>query len=125
MSNYINVQTVEASLRRALTEKREAQPENYRVLSLVAYDAFRRNFPALTAGLFNKIIGDMKRIGVVGTTKNGEIFLSDSAWASRQSLCLDKNAHRGGGYAECVLPKGHKDGHQDDQGCMWGTEEKS
>lgn len=37
----------------------------------------------VTSGFFNKVIADMKRTGIIGTTKGGEkVFLSEAAWDS-------------------------------------------
>ena len=43
-------------------------------------------FSGLPTGAFNKIIGDMKKAGIIGTAKGGEVvFLSNAAWELHQA----------------------------------------
>lgn len=41
----------------------------------------------IPVALFNKTIGDLKKVGIIGTCKGGEeVFLSDAAWQLHERL---------------------------------------
>ena len=43
----------------------------------------------IPVAVFNKTIGDMKKVGIIGTAKGGEeVYLSDAAW----ELCISVNS---------------------------------
>jgi hypothetical protein len=76
---------LEDLIRTHLTTVRKQNPTNYMVSTLALYELVA-SWNELPTGHFNKIIGDMKRVGIVGTantTKGGAlVFLSDVAWQS-------------------------------------------
>ncbi len=95
-------QLFEQNLRAYLTAARESNPTVYRVTAFMLFsdlnasraaawvDFYKRNplqrRPAtpdygITATTFNKTIGDLKKVGIIGTCKGGEeVFLSNAAW---------------------------------------------
>jgi hypothetical protein len=81
-------------LERRIQQVLEASPDNKAISVFDLYNRFSGNiqvqhphFPTLvfgvvTSGFLNRVIADMKRAGIVGTTKGGQaVFLSDAAWA--------------------------------------------
>jgi hypothetical protein len=95
MFKFDNTKPLEYNVREYLTYVRRMNPTNFHVQTFQLYtdlsDAVTSALPnqnlyrfrdaGLPVAAFNKTIGDMKKAGIVGTTKNSqEVFLSDIAW---------------------------------------------
>ena len=95
---------LEVNIRRYLTLVRVENPEHYRVLTFSLYTElcnaltdirialkcapFSHYYKdgEIPIALFNKTIGDLKKVGIIGTCKGGEeVFLSDFAWELYQT----------------------------------------
>lgn len=86
-------QSLEQNIRRCLTTIREENPDNYGVPMLLLYSwmanavsdvqfGIYNNKGGLTAAVFNKAVGDLKKVGIVRTAKtSAHVYLSDDAWA--------------------------------------------
>ena len=74
-------QQLEKYIRAFLTIRRANHPNgDYTVTMLVLYTVVEKAFGS-TAAQFNKAVGDMKKAGVIGTARGGEVvFLSNAAW---------------------------------------------
>lgn len=93
--------TLERNIESYLTAVRESNPQEYRITMFMLFTrlncsrtaAFilkqrelgQRELTSPDSGIpvavFNKTIGDMKRVGIIGTCKGGEeVFLSNAAW---------------------------------------------
>jgi CRP-like cAMP-binding protein len=98
--NYteLRTQNLESLIRGYLTGKRLNDPDNYAITMLTLYEYVTTVvlehhraalYLGLPTGIFNKIVGDMKRAGIIGMAKGGDIvFLSNAAW----ELYTKKNA---------------------------------
>jgi hypothetical protein len=76
---------LEKFIRAYLLLYRERHPD-FAVPMLLLYTE-TENQLGTTAAHFNKTISDLKRAGIVGTAKGGEVvFLSDPAWKLQQQL---------------------------------------
>jgi hypothetical protein len=89
---------LEDHIQRYLTAVRVENPEHYRVPVFTLYvelkealirgDGSKVFYPSryfrtweLPVALFNKTIGDLKKVGIIGAAKGGEeVFLSNAAW---------------------------------------------
>src|SRR5260370_37873612 len=94
--------SLEENIQNLLTVIRLNNPKNYRVRTFNLYTDIKNvlrqgeRYPDgtsifqpsryfrtqdLPVAVFNKTIGDLKKVGIIGTTKGGEeLFLSDVAW---------------------------------------------
>lgn len=85
-------QSLEQNIRECLTIVREENPDRYCVPMLLLYSWMANAASGvrwgpyyktgeITAAVFNKAIGDLKKVGIVRTAKNSAgVFLSDDAW---------------------------------------------
>jgi hypothetical protein len=76
---------VEKAIRSLLTKLRAAEHEKREVSMLTLYTLMEKQFAGqtLTVGFFNKIVGDMRRAGIITITKfrtSELVCLSDDAW---------------------------------------------
>jgi hypothetical protein len=56
----------------------------FKLYTLIQRDAKRSGY-SVTAHFFNRVLADMKRVGVIGTAKGGEVaFLSDAAFEQNE-----------------------------------------
>ena len=88
--NELRTQNLESLIRGYLTDKRLQSPDNYAITMLALYEYVTTVvlehqqyalYLGLPTGIFNKIVGDMKRAGIIGMAKGGDIvFLSNAAW---------------------------------------------
>jgi hypothetical protein len=95
--NYNEQRTrdLESTIRTHLTLVRLQNPTDYAIAMLALYEYITNIMPDMTGclnqplplyawvstGVFNKTIGDMKKAGVIGTAKGGDVvFLSNAAW---------------------------------------------
>jgi hypothetical protein len=109
-------QWLESIIRTYLTDMRTANPINYTVPMLTLYTFASANGSGVTAASFNKAIGDMKKAGIIGTAKGGEVvFLSNAAWSliPQKDFCGDQF-----GNDVCQLQKKHEGKHKDG-GSFW------
>ena len=86
-------QSLEQNIRECLTIVRKENPDRYCVPMLLLYSwmanavsgvQYGRYYKTgeITAAVFNKAIGDLKKVGIVRTAKNSAgVYLSDDAWA--------------------------------------------
>jgi hypothetical protein len=92
MFTYNPYQSLERNVQSYLTAARKANPTHYRVPTFTVYTDIQESAAAgpprnpvatvISAAQFNKCVGDLRRVGIVGTAKGGdEMFLSDAAWA--------------------------------------------
>jgi hypothetical protein len=74
--------SVENNIKRYLIEFREANPQTYRVKMFTLYtDISTTASDEVPAAVFNQIISDLKRVGIVRTAQDSqEVYLSDAAW---------------------------------------------
>src|SRR5690348_5505452 len=90
---YDKSKLLEHNIRQYLTEVRQLNPDNYLVLMFTLYNDFQNACAAafdessryhyLSAGIFNQVIGSMKKAGIIGTAKGSTyVFLSNLAWES-------------------------------------------
>ena len=78
---------LEGIIRDQLTKVREDRPDNYTVSTFSLFTFVTHANSGVTAAEFNKAVGDLKRAGVVGTAKGGElVYLSNAAWELRQQV---------------------------------------
>src|ERR1017187_5788579 len=75
---------IENSIKLMLYAARLSRPKDYTVSRLSVYDhviKFHSKNGVITTGFFSRIIGDMKRTGIIGTAKGGDVlFLTDAYW---------------------------------------------
>jgi hypothetical protein len=94
---FDNTKTLDYNVREYLTDVRQMNPTNYRVRKFKLYtdlnNAMASKTPLwakrnrdgslidLPVAVFNTIIGDMKKVGIIKTAHDSqEVFLSDDAW---------------------------------------------
>lgn len=75
-------QLEQAVYKRLLQKRAFCGETDYVVPAFEIFTALDGNPAMLTAEFFNRTVAQMKRLGIVGTTKNAGIFLSDTAWFS-------------------------------------------
>jgi len=94
---------LEQNVQSYLTAVREADSVNYRVTMFALYTDLKKSMATVISSIppkhgivlyrnyyrdndipvafFNKTIGDLKKVGIIGTCKGGEeVFLSNAAW---------------------------------------------
>jgi hypothetical protein len=75
---------VENAITLHLIAARLANPEDYTISRLYVYDFVVKEYSKygiITAGFFSRIVGDMKKTGIIGTAKGGDVlFVSDAYW---------------------------------------------
>jgi hypothetical protein len=108
LSTYSNVENHVRSYLTHAREARERDSANYVESMVVVYDEVRAYCQSISeeenitfyfnASDFNKLIGDMKKLGIVGTTQDSGVFLSDVAW----QMHLDDVEHQKGGKGKAV-----------------------
>jgi hypothetical protein len=80
MFQYDTHKSLEQNIREYLTDYRLSNAPNFRVPMFALYTKMGEGFSNLSAAVFNKVIGDMKKAGIVQTIHGQEVFLSDAAW---------------------------------------------
>lgn len=75
---------VENAIALHLIAARLANPEDYTIWRLYIYDFVVKEYSKygiITAGFFSRIVGDMKKTGIIGTAKGGDVlFVTDAYW---------------------------------------------
>jgi hypothetical protein len=75
---------VEQTIQLILVAARWRNPQNYAASRLFVWDQVLKTdgkHGVITVGFFSRIIGDMKRTGIIGTVKGGDaLFLTDEYW---------------------------------------------
>ncbi len=107
---------LEQNIQSYLTAVRKANPEEYRVTMFTLFTNLnaarvvaisrwrnrhtgRADWPqdtGIAVATFNKTIGDLKKVGIIGTCKGGEeAFLSNAAWELHVATSASKAVVRG------------------------------
>ena len=75
---------IEQSIILMLVAARFRNPNDHPVPRLFVYDQImnmHRREGVITTGFFSRIVGDMKRTGIIGTAKGGDVlFMTDAYW---------------------------------------------
>ncbi len=75
---------IENVIKLHLIGARLAKPEDYTIPRLYIYDFVVREYSKygiITTGFFSRIVGDMKKTGIIGTAKGGDVlFVTDAYW---------------------------------------------